>query len=387
MKPSPIADAYVAPGDAKGQPSFPLDLYLCRACGHVQLLDVVDPSTLFGDYIYRTSKSPSLVEHFRGYASNLVDRIPPPPSGLAIDIGSNDGTFLGFLKAKGLRVLGIDPATHIAAEATEAGIETRASFFTSSLAREIRSDRGPACYVTANNVFAHSDSLPDMADGIRELLEPEGVFVFEVSYLVDIIEKLLFDTIYHEHLSYHSIAPLNSFFARHGLELFDITRLPSKGGSLQGWVQRRGGRRPRAPIVGELLALEEKMGLAKPAIFREFSDKIAKAKSGLHEVLGRIDASQTVTGYGASATVTTLIHNLEIGPFLSYLVDDDPRRHGLLSPGLHIPVWESRALYERKPEFAVILAWQYADPIVKKNRAYLEQGGHFILPLPTAQVL
>lgn len=283
MKPSPIADAYVAPEDAaKAQPSFPLDLYLCRGCGHVQLLDVVDPVALFGDYIYKTAKSPSLVEHFESYARELVARIPPPAAGLAIDIGSNDGTFLRFLNANGLRVMGVDPAVGIAAEATKAGVETRASFFTSSLAREIRRERGPAYYVTANNVFAHSDNLPDMADGIRELLDSDGVFVFEVSYLVDIVEKLLFDTIYHEHLSYHSIAPLNSFFAKHGLELFDVTRLSSKGGSIQGWVQRAGGPRPRASIVGELLDLEEKMGLAKPTIFREFSNKIAAAKSGLH---------------------------------------------------------------------------------------------------------
>ena len=388
MKPSPIADAYVPASRAgEAQASYPLDLYLCRACGHVQLLDVVDPVALFSDYIYSTSKSPSLVEHFRNYAGELVERLPPPDSGLAVDIGSNDGTFLRFLHERGLRVLGIDPASKIAAAATQSGIETEPEFFTSSLARRIRQEHGPASYVTANNVFAHSDNVADIADGIRELLASGGVFVFEVSYLVDIIDNLLFDTVYHEHLSYHSIAPLAAFFAHHGLELFDVTRLKSKGGSIQGWVQLAGAGRPHAPIVAELLALEEKMGLARPPIFREFTAKISAAKEQLHRLLEPACVSGPLAGYGASATVTTLIHNLELGPFLGYLVDDDFRRHGLLSPGLHLPVVGSQTLYDRKPEFAVILAWQYADPIVRKNQAYLSGGGHFVVPLPRAQVL
>jgi len=293
-----------------------------------------------------------------------------------------------LLQDKGLTVLGIDPAAGIAERATRAGVETLPAFFTSDLAQRIRKQRGPATLVTANNVFAHSDSLPDMADGVCELLSPDGVFVFEVSYLVDIVEKLLFDTVFHEHLCYHSIKPLSAFFLRHGLELVDVTRLPSKGGSIRGFVQRSGASRPRAQVVDDLLALEAGMGLDQPAVFEEFTVKLAAIEAELHRLLEPLRASgKAIAGYGASATVTTLIHNFEIGRLLNYLVDDNPARHGLFSPGLHLPVLASQALYERKPDFVVVLAWQYAEPIIKKNQRYLAQGGHFILPLPRVQVV
>jgi len=388
-KPSPIADAYVpAERTSQTQASYPLDLYLCGSCGHVQLLDVVDPEALFGEYIYSTSVSLGLVEHFRQYVDDLLDRFPAPSPPLAVDIGSNDGTLLRILRDRGLRVLGIDPASVIAEQATRAGLETLPAFFTSSLARRIKAERGAAAFVTANNVFAHSDNLPDMADGVAELLSPEGVFVFEVSYLVDIVEKLLFDTIYHEHLCYHSIKPLVAFFSRHGLELFDVMRLPTKGGSIRGFVQRLGARRRPAPIIDELLALETRMGLDRPDVFRELTAKLLAIKTDLHRLLRPLrSANKAIAGYGASATVTTLIHNFELGPFLDYLVDDNPARHALFSPGLHLPVLSPAVLYERRPEFVIVLVWQYADPILTKNQRYLEQGGHFILPLPRARIV
>lgn len=390
IKASPIADVYLPAHRAnETQELYPLDLYLCRTCGHVQLLDVVNPEILFGDYIYHTSASASLVEHFHRYADELHDRFLKSSSGLAVDIGSNDGTLLRFLKEKGAKVLGIDPATSIAEEATRSGVETLPIFFNSELARKLKKERGAATCITANNVFAHSDSLPDMADGIRELLAPDGVFTFEVSYLVDIIEKLLFDTVYHEHLCYHSIKPLRSFFAHHGLDLFDVTRLSNKGGSIRGYVQLAGGgSRPKAPIIDKLLALEEKMGLDSPNLFKDYTAKITGIKADLRGLLKELkNSGKTIAGYGASATATTLIYNFELGPYLSYLADDNPTRHGVVSPGLHLLVVPSKALYEKKPDYVVILAWQYAEPILKRNHAYREQGGHFILPLPQVKIL
>lgn len=389
LRPSPIADIYLPTNRGnETQASYPLDLYLCRDCGHVQLLDVVNPKILFGDYIYHTSASASLIEHFRRYADELHQRFLGQPSKLAVDIGSNDGTLLRFLKNKGVRVLGIDPATSIAEEATRSGIETLPTFFNADLAHQLRRKYGTATCITANNVFAHSDNLSNMVDGIRELLAPDGVFVFEVSYLVDIIEKLLFDTVYHEHLCYHSIKPLSLFFARHGLDLFDITRISNKGGSIRGFVQLAGVSRPKAPIIDELLALESRMGLDQPELFQKFTAKLATIKAQLHDLLQSLRASgKSIVGYGASATITTLIYNFELGSFLDYLVDDNSARHGFLSPGLHLPVLPSQVLYEQKPDFAMILAWQYAEPILKKNGHYQARGGHFILPLPEVKVL
>jgi hypothetical protein len=242
--------------------------------------------------------------------------------------------------------------------------------------------------ITANNVFAHSDALGAMADGIRQLLSADGVFIFEVSYLVDIVDKLLFDTIYHEHLCYHSLKPLDRFLREHGLELFDVTRTPSKGGSIRCFAQHLGGGRGRTPAVPALLALEEQMGLDGLEVYRRLTARIESLKRELLGLLGDLTSQgRTIAGYGASATVTTLLYHFELGPYLSYLVDDNPERHGLLSPGQHLPVLPPQTLLDRNTDYAVILAWQYATPILDRNRPFRQQGGRFVLPLPRVQVI
>ena len=384
LAPTPTADAYVA-RERLGeiQETYPLDLFLCRACGHVQMLDVVNPEILYRDYVYTTSTSLGLVEHFRGYADDLLDTVKPAQGALVAEIGSNDGSMLRRFKERGMRVLGIDPAREIARKATESGVETLPDFFTSSLASRIRQERGPAALITANNVFAHADDLSDVAVGIRELLAPEGLFVFEVSYLADILQKRLFDTIYHEHLCYHSVRPLVDFFHRHGMELIDVRRIPAKGGSLRVTVQRAEGSRAVSPVVEELMALEERLGLARPETFRSFADQLQAVKAELLRRLQEIKGKgQSIAGYGASHTVTTLLHHFELDPFLSFLVDDHLSKQGLFSPGHHIPVLHPQALYERKPEVVLILAWNYSQPILAKHQPFLAQGGRFLLPLP-----
>jgi hypothetical protein len=287
-----------------------------------------------------------------------------------------------------MRVLGVDPARQIARRATESGVETLPAFFNLAVAEKIRAERGPAALVEANNVYAHADDLAGITDGIAKLLAPDGVFVFEVSYLVDTLEKKLFDTVYHEHVSYHSVAPLVKFFAAHGLELFDIERIGTKGGSIRGYVQPAGGPRRRVPIVDELVELERRLQLDRVETFRKFAAELAAVRDRLHEVLREIRAAGgQIAGFGASVTVTTLLYHFGLGGLLDFLVDDNPSKHGLYSPGLHLPVVSSQALYERKPAATVILAWQYAEPIMKKHARYLEEGGRFVVPLPTVRVI
>jgi len=389
MAPTPVADNYLRPAESDArEPFIPLDLYQCRACGHVQLLDVVNPDVLFGTYTYTTSVSLGLTEHFGRYARDMVAMTGMTDGALVVEIGSNDGTLLRFFRDRGMRVLGIDAAPEIARKATDSGIPTLSAYFTTDLARDIRREHGPAALVAANNVFAHIDDLGGVADGIREILADDGVFVFEVSYLVDIVDKLLFDTVYHEHLCYHSIAPFTRFFARHGLELFDVERIPSKGGSIRGFAQRAGGPRNVAAVVGELLALEESMGLATRAPFDALHTKLQGVK---RDLLQRLDAliaqGKTIAGYGASATVTTLTHYFDLGSRLAYLVDDNPGKHGTRSPGYHLDVVPSSALYERRPDHVVILAWAYAQPILRKHERFLREGGRMILPLPALRVV
>ncbi len=389
LKPSALADSYIPKERLhETQEKFPLDVFLCMDCGHVQLVDVVDPRVLFSNYLYVTSVSLGLLEHIRRYADEIVGGLSPAKGALAIDIGSNEGALLKNFKAHGLRGLGVDAAQNIAALATASGIETIADFFTSQLARSIKQKYGPATIVTANNVFAHSDTLGDMIDGIRVLLAPDGVFVFEVIYLVDVIQKFTFDTIYHEHLCIHSVKPFQSFFRRHGMELFDVQRIRTKGGSIRGFAQLANGPRPISSSVSELIALEDQLGMADPKTFHELNGRLETAKREVRELLLGLKAEgKRIAGYGASATVTTLLHHFEIGELIDFIVDDDKLRQGLFSPGYHIPVFAAGALSEKLPDYVMILAWQYAEPIMKKNQAYLEQGGHFIVPLPKLQIV
>jgi SAM-dependent methyltransferase len=383
IKPTPVADAYIHPSAVDGDdPLFPLDLYQCRDCGHAQILDVVDPAHLFRDYIYSTSISLGLVEHFRKYAAEMVSRFNLGAGKLAVDIGSNDGTLLRFFKEAGLKVCGIDPARAIAEKATADGIPTLPDFLTLPVAEQLVKAHGQASLVTANNVFAHSDKLAEMADCVAKLLAPDGVFIFEVSYLLDIVDRFLFDTIYHEHLCYHSVAPLTRFFASHGLELFDVQRIANKGGSIRGFVQKKGGPRPRSAECSSLLALEAERRLGDPATLRAYAGRIEQKKADVVALLKTLKASgKKIAGFGASATVTTLLYNFELAPWLEFLVDDNTSRHGLVSPGHHLPILPPMQLYERGIDAVVILAWQYADPIMKKHHAFLDKGGVFVVPL------
>lgn len=389
MKGSAIADAFVSESELHvKQEVFPLDLYLCEDCAHVQLIDVVDPNTLFSDYIYETSMSLGLVAHFKEYATSLISKFGFATDELVVEIGSNDGTHLGFYRDHGMRVLGIDPARRIAAEATERGINTLPEFFTSNLAKNIRETHGAATLVTANNVYAHADNLSDITYGIRELLAPEGIFVFEVSYLDDIVKCYLFDTIYHEHVCYHSIRPFQKFFDTHGLELFDVERIGSKGGSIRGFVQLKGGSRTVSSSVSELIDLEVKEEYHKPETFLRYAERIADKRAQLQELLKKYkDQGKVIVGYGASHTVNTLLYEFELDEYLDYLLDDNERKQGLYSPGQHLEVRPSTNIYEQLPDIIVVLAWNYAEPIMKRHQEFLSKGGSFVIPLPEMKII
>lgn len=387
---SPIADAYLpATRLAEKQDSYPLDLYLCNGCGHVQNVDVVNPEILFRDYIYETSSSLGLVEHYRKYADDVTSQFSLRPGSLALEIGSNDGSLLGFFITKGLKVLGIDPARRIAEDATSRGITTLPEFFGSSLAKRLRKDYGPAAIIAANNVFAHADNLADIVKGICTMLDREGVFIFEVSYLPDIVDRFMFDTIYHEHVSYHSILPLVKFFEKFEMQLFDVQRISSKGGSIRGFAQRLPhGRYSVTSRVTEMIAEETRRGFDKLVVFREYGFSIAERRVALKKVVDDARANgKKVAGYGASTTVTTLIWDFELSEKLDFLADDNPVKQGLFAPKCHLPVLPSEEIYSRRPDYIVILAWNYAEPIMKRHQRFLAEGGTFVIPLPELRLI
>jgi SAM-dependent methyltransferase len=380
LKDTPLANEFVSPEAANiVQPTYPLYLCQCRACGHVQLPVIVDPAKLFADYVYVSGTSSSFVEHFRRYAESVIDQHKLRPGDLVVEVGSNDGTLLRFFKEAGMRVLGIDPAQKIAAEATLAGIETRCNFFDRRVAAEIKKEFGVATVVLANNVFAHADDLHEIALGIRDLLdEKRGAFVFEVQYLVDLIENTLFDMVNHEHLSYHSLKPLVNFFVSLSMSVVDVERVPTHGGSIRVTTSpiRKISKSAR---VNNLLALEDKS--LQGDAFKTMAIKIDQARNSLTYALDKEPGK--IVGYGAPAKMTTLMYHFGLHKDkIDFVIDDSPWKQGLLTPGLHLPV-QSPAWLDipgNKPDCIVIFAWNFATQIVAKYPTY---RGKFIAPLPT----
>jgi SAM-dependent methyltransferase len=389
LTPTPPANAFVTEAQLSvPQAAFPLDLHFCARCTHVQLLTVVDPQVLFGDYVYLSGTSPVFVAHFERYAKDMARRLKLARNDLAVDIGSNDGTLLGFLQKAGCRVLGIDPARAIAEAATRAGIETLTGFFGRPVAERILREKGQARLVTANNVFAHIDDPDAVLEGIRLVMAPDGLFAFEVSYLVDVYEKTLFDTIYHEHLDYHSLAPLIPYLARNGLEVVDAMRIDTHGGSIRVIAQHQGGPHTVTRAVGDILALEASLTFERPETFVAFGARIDSLRDQTAEMLSFLrKQGHQIAGYGAPAKATTLCHHFGFGrETIDYIVDDSPMKQGLFTPGLHIPVRSPEEIYRDGPDYLLLLAWNFADSIMTRHERYRAQGGHFITPLPALRV-
>jgi SAM-dependent methyltransferase len=390
LAPTPPAnELLVKAEDAKSQERFPLDLYFCSDCYHMQLLNVVNPERLFGNYVYVSGTAPSFRKHFQDYAFSIVDEYNIARDSLIIDIGSNDGTLLSAFKDLGMRVQGIDPARDIAANATANGIDTIAVFFTADIARQIREEKGPAKVVVANNVFAHIDDLHEIVNGIDILLDTNGIFSIEVSYLKDVIDKTLFDTIYHEHLDYHSVGPLQTFFDRNGFEIINVVSIPSHGGSIRVIAQKKGGQYKQNPSVQAFIDAEKESGLYVADTFRTFSNKINDLGTELHKLVSSIKSDgKSIVGYGLPAKATTLMHQFNIGPdTIDYVVDDSPLKQGLYSPGYGIRIVTSDELKSDMPDYIIILAWNFAEPIIKNIQWYLDAGGIIIVPLPKLKIV
>lgn len=361
----------------------PLDLYLCRDCGLVQLVHVVDPSLIYRNYLYRTQVSQGMAEHFASLAATVIARADLRPAEFVLEFGSNDGTLLASFKRAGLRVLGIDPAIAIAAEATRRGIPTRSDFFGADLAASVRAETGPARAVLANNAMANIDDLEDVLHGVAALLAPDGVFVFETQYALDVLEKTLLDVIYHEHVSCFSVRPVLHALGRFGLTLFDAERIETKGGSIRFWVQRIGGPHPREPRLDDLLAAEAAQGLYDPEAHRRFGARVGTLRQTLHDVIAEAERSQRpIAAYGTSVGCAALIHQFELESRLDMLFDDSPFKVSLSGPGYALPVHGAEGVAVYDPALIVILAWRYADAIMAKHARYTGLGGRFVVPLP-----
>ncbi len=385
----PPANAFLAEKDFAREEKFPLRVAICEMCGFVQLAHVVHPDILFRAYVYVSSTSPIFVRHFEGYAQDVAETVGGMKDALAVDIGSNDGILLRPFQALGARVLGIDPAVAIAEKATEEGVETWPEYFGEELAKRILKERGAAKSITANNVFAHIHDLDNILKGVEALLSDDGVFVIEAPDLIVLLRDKLFDTVYHEHVSYISIRPLLPFFSSHGLRIFDVKDVESHGGSLRIFACHEKGRYATTERLAARIKKEEDLRTQEPETYQAFAKEVDGIKTELTRMLCDLRKDgKRVAGYGAPAKGNTLLNYFGIGPELvEYIVDDSPFKQGLFTPGTHIPVTSSSALQEKTPDHLLILAWNYAEPIMKKCEPYHAKGMQFIVPLPSPRIV
>ena len=382
----PPANAFLKEGDLrKPEQKFPLVLCFCPKCGLAQLSVVVDPAILFRHYDYFTSASAPLAEHFIRSADNLVKRFIKSKNDLVLEIGGNDGVLLASVLDR-CRALNIEPAENIAAASRERGVETLNEFFSSSLAGRILKTHGKARLIVAHNVIAHVDDVSDVFLGVKSLLADEGAFVLEVHWVGNLIGDGGFDQIYHEHLSYFSLGALQYLARSLGLEIFDAELIPIHGQSLRVYI---GQGFDESPSIGEILKKEKNLGLDTAKPFFQFAKRVEKSRRELYELLSRLKKEgKTIAGYGAPAKGNTLLNYFGIdNKLMDFITDTTPAKQGLFTPGSHIPIRPPETISKKTPDYMVLLAWNYADAIVKKESGFRERGGKFIIPVPEVKII
>lgn len=386
----PAANAFLKKSELnKKENYFPLKVNYCSKCGQLQLSHVVSPDYLFRNYVYVSSTSPVFITHFEKYAEAVFKKFKLTRKSFVLDIGSNDGVLLKPFKKLGVKILGVDPATAIANEATKNGIKTLPDYFDEKLAEKIIEKYGFADIITANNVFAHVPDIDELILAVKKLLKKDGVLIIEAPYLVDFLQKNLFDTIYHEHVSYLSIKPLTILFKRFDMEVFDVDRVGSHGGSIRVFVKHVVSKKIVNKRVKQFINDEEKLGLRKLQTFIKFRKKIEKNKLLLNKMLNKIKKqNKTIIGYGAPAKGNTLLNYFKIGPkVLDYIIDDSKYKQGLFTPGTHIPVFSSEKLKEEKKDYILVLAWNFAESIIEKYSYLKKEGSKFIIPVPIPKIV
>ena len=385
----PITEKYVGSDQRdKNDDLYPIDIYMCLDCSHVQLLDVIDPKILWDDFTFRTGQAQVIIEHMKDVAKTTCKNYEVPEKSLVIDVGSNDGTLLQNFKDQQMKVLGIDPAEEIAVEASNAGIPTIPQFLTTSLVKEIVKEHGTAHVVTCFNAFAHTDDMNQFMSCIANMISTDGIFVFEVSYLVDIVDDLLLGAIIHEHLCHHSITPMVEFLKKHGMELINVERAPYQGGSFVGTAQHIGGSRIVNDSVFAMIKFEKQCGLHLPETLENFSIRLNRLILNFNQlILKWKNENANIAGYGASRSGPTLLAQFKIGKKISYIFDDHPQKVNKYTPGDKIRVLPTKELVKRMPEYTVILAWVHTDTIISNNHEYLMKGGNFVLLLPEIKII
>jgi len=386
----PPSDAFLKKEQLKfPEEKFPLEVLFCSNCSLVQLSYVVPPEKMYkADYVYVSSISPAMRVNWTQLAKEAAEKIGLKPSDLVIDIGGNDGTLLECFKPFNVRTLNIDP-TQVALKSKEKGIDLINDFFNEKVAERVVKEKGKAKIITGTNVFAHINDWDDFLRGVNKLLDDNGLMVLEFPYLVDLIKNVEFDTIYHEHLSYLSIRPIIWLLNRFDMEVADVKRIPVHGGSLRLFAKKSSSNLPVNDAAKSLCNLEIKEGLDKLEKYQEFSRRVDELKGKLVKVLKELKSQgKKIAGDGAPAKGNTLLNYCEIGTdVLDFIAEVNPAKIGLFTPGMHIPVVEEERIYSERPDYLLLLAWNFKDDIMKKQQRYKDLGGKFIIPIPEPQIV
>jgi len=368
---------------------YPLQVVMCEDCGLAQLSYVVSPEVLYrNDYPYESSTTRTGRKHWADFAASVVKRLGLSPGSLAVDIGSNVGVLLAAFRDHGMRVQGVDPAANIVMIARENSIDTICEFFNEDAARQIIAQKGLASIITATNVFAHVDDLDALMTSVKVLLDKRGVFIFEAPYFVNLLKHNEYDTIYHEHLSYLSTKPLVPFFAKHGMEVFHVEQNDIHGGSFRVFVARK-GERPVSDEVHHVMAEEERLGIYTRERLDRFAEDVRKNKRDLTWLLQSLkQEGKRVVGVSAPAKGMTLLNYCRIdNDILDFVTEKSKLKIGRYTPGAHIPVVPDSELLVRQPDCALLLAWNFAEEIMRNLEEYRLKGGKFIIPIPSPRIV
>ncbi len=384
----PIANALLS-GEELDHPEarFPLALTFCPACALLQVTETIPANILYRrDYPYFSSSSPALLKHSAEHVEALVRKNRLGPLSFVVEVASNDGYLLRNFVERGIPCLGIDPADGPVARANTIGVPTTHDFFGLRCAEKLASEGKLADVLIANNVIAHVDGINDLVAGFARLLKPTGVAVFEFAYALDMIEHCEFDTIYHEHLFYHTLHGLTPLFKRHGLYLNDVERLPIHGGSLRLTVSRMPAR---SVTLDALFAHEAALGVDKVSFYDDFADRVRALRDALAGLLVSERAKEKrIACYGAAAKGATLVNYLDLGQrFFEFVADANPYKQGKYMPGQHIPIRHPDQLVMDQPDYVLLLVWNFAGEVMRQQATYRQRGGSFIIPVPEPRVV